>query len=243
MSKRKVAGQQELPPVSSSQDASLKPWIKVLVSLWLAIHVTAVFIAPFAFASNSGPAPSPFADAAYRLFRPYIGALYLDHGYFFFAPNPGPSHLVDYKVEFDDGRPPVTGRIPDLKTERPRLLYHRHFMISESLNNRFVPAEPPPEPSPPALTASAEQKVLYQASRRDFDRQLAAWRHGRKQYEAMRGSFEDHLKHTFGGQRVTLTRVEHLLPTADEVELAGRKLNAPDSYINLPETVSRGSNR
>jgi hypothetical protein len=242
MSKRRAAAEMESPGVVP-QEATLAPWMKWLLSAWLAVHVTAVFVAPFAFASNSGPAPSPFADAAYQLLRPYIGAMYLDHGYFFFAPNPGPSHLVDYKVEFDDGRPPVTGRFPDLKTERPRLLYHRHFMLAEALNNRFVPPEPPPEPSPPPLTATGGEKAVYQAARRNHERQVAMWRHARRQYEAMRKSFEEHLKDEYGGQRVTLTRVEHALPTPDEVELGGRKLNDPDTYRELPETINTGGER
>jgi hypothetical protein len=209
----------------------------------LAFHIAAVFVAPFAFASNSGPTPSPLADALFKVFRPYLGALFLDHGYFFFAPNPGPSHLVDYKVEFDDGRPPRAGRFPDLATERPRLLYHRHFMLSESLSNRFVPAERPPEPSPPPLTATPAEKALYQAARAEYDRQLVGRDHARKQYVAMRQSFEQHLKHQYGGSRVTLTRVEHTLPAADEVEFGGRQLNDPQSYLNMPETLPTRSGR
>ena len=192
---------------------------------------------------TAGPLPSPFADAAYRLLRPYIGALYLDHGYFFFAPNPGPSHLVDYKVEFDDGREPVTGRFPDLATERPRLLYHRHFMLAEALNNRFVPPEPPPEPSPPPLTASAAEKTLYQAARQ---KPRAAGRHVEARAAAIRGDAGVDRRAPEarnGGQRVTLTRVEHALPTPDEVELGGARLNDPDSYRNLPETTSGESRR
>src|SRR5438128_3704533 len=112
MSKRKAAAAPESgTPV---QGAPLQGWVKALLSVALAFHLAAVFVAPFAFASNSGPSPSPLADALFKVFRPYLGALFLDHGYFFFAPNPGPSHLVDYKVEFDDGRPPVTGRFPNL---------------------------------------------------------------------------------------------------------------------------------
>jgi hypothetical protein len=225
------------------QDASWGPWMKAIASALVAFHLLAVFVAPFAFASNSGPAPSPFADALYGWLRPYIAALYLDHGYFFFAPDPGPSHLVDYKVEFDDGRAPVTGRIPDLKTEQPRLRYHRHFMLSESLSNRYVPPDPPPEPSPPALTATTNEKILFAANRKLYDEDLVKWRHARKQYEAMRHSFEDHLKHKFGGQRVTLTRVEHALTSPDQVELTGRSLSSPESYTNLPETPPARANR
>lgn len=225
-----------MEPPAKGQDATPKLWIKLLVSAALAFHVAAVFVGPFAFACNSGPAPSPFASAVYGWFRPYLGALYLDHGYFFFAPNPGPSHLVDYKVEFADGRQPVTGRFPDLATERPRLLYHRHFMIAESLNNRFAPPTPPPEPSPPPLTASAGEKEVYRQVRANYDREVGLWRHVRGQYVAMQASLSDHLQHKYGGSRVTLTRVEHRLATPDEVQYAGRRLDAPDSYVNLPET-------
>ncbi len=240
MAKRSAAAEHPSRPWEQQQEATARPWVKALLSALIAFHITAVFVGPFAFASNW---ESPFAEAVSGAIRWYTGGMYLNHGYFFFAPDPGPSHLIDYQVEFDDGRPPVKGRFPDLKTERPRLLYHRHFMLAESLNNRFVPAEPPPEPSPPSLTATTEEKILAQASREQYDRQLAAWQHARKQYEAMRRSFEEHLKAKYGGDRVTLTRVEHRLPIADEVELVGRKLNAPDSYVNLPENPPRPSSR
>src|SRR5438132_13994609 len=84
-------------------------WVKAAISLLLALHLSAVFIAPFAAACNVRGSSSPLADVAYRALRPYIAALFLDHGYFFFAPNPGPNHLVEYKVEFADGRPPIEG--------------------------------------------------------------------------------------------------------------------------------------
>jgi hypothetical protein len=116
-------------------------------------------------------------------------------------------------------------------------------MLAEALNNRFVPPEPPPEPSPPPLTASVAEKTLYHAARKNHDRQVAMWKHARRQYEAMRGSIENHLKHEHGGQRVTLTRVEHALPTPDEVELGGARLNDPDSYRNLPETIGEENRR
>ena len=236
MSKRKGAAELESQPPIGTQGPALNVWIKGVLSVLIALHVTAVFLGPLAFACNVGRPGSPFVTAVYGVFRPYIGLMYLDHGYFFFAPDPGPSHLVDYKVEFDDGRAPVTGRFPDLKTERPRLLYHRHFMLAEALNNRFVPPEPPLEPSPPPLTATPGEKSAYQALRALYSRQLAEWTHARRQYEAMRKSFEEHLQDKYGGSRVTLTRVEHRLLTPEDVELAGRRLNDPATYVNLPET-------
>src|SRR6478752_178011 len=174
MSKRTSATEGESQPLDGPP-TPLAFWAKALISLLLAVHLTAVFMAPFAAACNVFGSSSPLADPIYKAMRPYITAMFLDHGYFFFAPNPGPNHLVDYKVEFADGRPPIEGRFPNLATERPRLLYHRHFMLSESLYNAFVPPQPPPEPSPPPLTASSAERAAYQLQRADHERAVAEW--------------------------------------------------------------------
>ena len=231
------------PAGKSPQAASLQPWMKSLLSALLLFHLTAVFWAPFAFASDTGGTSSPFAESVAAFFRPYITALHLDHGYFFFAPNPGPSHLVDYKVEFEDSRPPVHGRFPNLAKERPRLLYHRHFMLAEALNNNFIPAEAPPEPSPPALTASKEIKARFQLERAEYVRDLARWRLQRTRYERMKQSFEEHLKAEYGGSQVTLTRVEHANAQPWEVSQERKPLDSADSYRNLPEVLPRGVSR
>jgi hypothetical protein len=225
----------------SSTPLSLPPGVKAVISVLLAMHLAAVFIAPFAAACNVGGSSSPLADPVYKALHPYISALFLDHGYFFFAPNPGPSHLVDYKVEFDDGRPPVSGRFPNLATERPRLLYHRYFMLSEALTASYVPPEVPPEPSPPPLTASDEEQALYKLRRDEHKRLADDWKRRRQRYEAMQASIQRHLLSQYGGERVTLTRIEHRLPLPDEFQSLKQKLDAADSYITLPETITRAS--
>ena len=98
------------------------------VSVWLVIHLAAIVIAPAAVA----PA-SELARGACRLMQPYLGALYLDHGYHFFAPEPAESTLLAYVAEHEDGTV-VRGRIPDRGTH-PRLLYHRYFMLTEHMND------------------------------------------------------------------------------------------------------------
>jgi hypothetical protein len=223
-------------PTEAAPQPTWPTWKKALASALLAFHVLAVFIAPFAFACNAGGSSSPFADAIAGALRPYIVALYLDHGYFFFAPNPGPSRLVDYEVAFADGRPPVKGRFPNLATERPRLLYHRHFMLSEALSNRFAPPNPPPEPSPPPLTSPQSAQIGYHLAKADHARAMEIWQRQRGQYEAMRASIEKHLLAEYGGDSVKLTRIEHRLALPDEVQSADRALDAEDSYIELPES-------
>ena len=238
MSKRHAAAETRSDPNLVNADSQPATWIKAVISLLLIFHLTAVFIAPFAFACNSRGSTSPLADTVYRTLHPYIAVLFLDHGYFFFAPNPGPSHLVEYKLEFADGKPSLEGRFPDLATERPRLLYHRHFMLSEDLHNSFAPEEAPPEPSPPPLTAGATERAQYQLQRTAYERTLANWQRQRKRYEAMRASIEQHLIHEQGAKSVTLTRVEHRPPWPDEFDLLGHKLNAAESYTKLSETPS-----
>jgi hypothetical protein len=238
MSKRKAGAEGPLQPTSAPPKQPLPWWAKLLISFVLTLHLTAVFIAPFAFACNAGGSSSPLADAIYSGLHPYIAAIFLDHGYFFFAPNPGPSHLVDYKVEFADGRTPVEGRFPNLDTERPRLLYHRYFMLSEALHANYAPGEVPPEPSPPPLTAGAEERARYQLDRAQHRQGLVAWQRQRKRYEAMRSSIERHLLQLYGGERVTLTRLEHRPPLPDEFASLGRKLNAEQSYAKLPEAIA-----
>jgi hypothetical protein len=105
-----------------------RPWVRRLVSLWLVFHVAAIIIAPAAVQ----PA-SELTREVCRLFLPYLGALYLDHGYHFFAPEPAESTLLAYSAEREDGTI-VRGRIPD-RRNRPRLLYHRYFMLTEHMND------------------------------------------------------------------------------------------------------------
>ena len=105
------------------------------VSFWLVFHLAAVVIAPAAVQ----PA-SELALGTCRLFQPYLGALYLDHGYHFFAPEPAESTLLAYVAEREDGTV-VRGRIPD-RTTQPRLLYHRYFMLTEHMNDAPEDLEP-----------------------------------------------------------------------------------------------------
>lgn len=241
MTTRKAAAPSEGPRKAEPQDAlqqstepagSWSPWLKWVASALIAFHLTAVFVAPLAFASRGSPA----TDSTFAVLRPYIDALYLNHGYSFFAPDVGPSHLVRYKIEFADGREPFVGTFPNLATERPRLLYHRHFMLAEALENRFVPPEPPPEPALPA-NPSQEERIQHKVQQEYYARDLAQWQHARQQYKAMQQSLSEHLQHEYGGSQVTLTRVEHRLAVPDEIRHLRRPLDAPESYSDLPETT------
>lgn len=117
-----------------------EPWSRRrrwLVSVLLLWHLTAIVVGPAAVAPSSGLMASIF-----DWYRPYLNALYLNHGYHFFAPEPGPSHLIRYELAIADGTQ-IAGLFPHKSEHQPRLLYHRHFMLSEHLSQFAEPGTPP----------------------------------------------------------------------------------------------------
>ena len=106
--------------------------VRALISALLLVHLLAVFVGPWAMP----PQGSLLATTIARALQPYLQAVSLDNGYRFFAPEPGPSHLLRYQVELPDGKI-VDETFPDRNRQRPRLLYHRYFMMSEFLNSMF----------------------------------------------------------------------------------------------------------
>lgn len=106
-----------------------QPWLRRIVSVGLVLHLMALVIAPLAVAPTS-----PLWQRAWFAFRPYLEGMNLNHGNHFFAPDPGPSHLIHYELRFEDGHV-ERGIFPNAQQQQPRLRYHRHFMLSEFLNN------------------------------------------------------------------------------------------------------------
>lgn len=101
-------------------------WLKIIVSLLVAWHITAVFLAPLSIQ----PASPLVQKIAQNYMQWYLDALYLNHGYHFFAPEPGAGHLIRYQLTDDAGRV-SEGEFPSKKDNWPRLLYHRYFMLAE----------------------------------------------------------------------------------------------------------------
>lgn len=118
------------PSPRDSQAATPSPWpswATGVASLAIALHLAAVILAPLAVEPTSALFVQLRGGLAW-----YIDAAYLNHGYHFFAPEPGPSHLIAYELELADGQT-RQGVFPDRRQNRPRLFYHRHFMLSEKL--------------------------------------------------------------------------------------------------------------
>ncbi|MFM7108660.1 MAG: hypothetical protein ACKOZU_08700 [Planctomycetaceae bacterium] len=169
----------------SAQSDVRWPWpLKAVASVLIAIYLAAVIVPPLA-----GPPPATdLARAALAPLRPLVHALGLDHGYRFFAPNPGPGHSIRWTVTRADGTT-ASGSIPDAAADRPRLLYHRRFMVAEKLAARVPPPDAPAE--------------VRRAARVDWE-------------PLARGVARNLLRAT-GAASVRLELVEHYLPDPGEV--------------------------
>lgn len=219
-----------LPDISgtgNSLDASrtLSTWLKIVLSILVSVQLLAVFAEPFRFFTRSSQrAYSPDAAVVRDFLSPYIDFAYLHHGYFFFAPNPGPSHLISARI--GSAQPPLQSEeilIPDKKQQWPRLYYHRHFMLSEFLHNLFTPPEKPIE---------AERDI-------EIERQ---WKESRDLYLSAKNSIENHLRTTYGTDTVEIRRIEHLLPNDIQVFVEHWPLDDKRLYVELPERLPTDPN-
>lgn len=205
------------------------PWVQGVVSVVLALHLAAVFLGPMRFAAGPSPAVAPLT----RLFDPYINLLYLNHGYAFFAPNVGPNHLVRYELEFADGREPLVGEFPDRQEQWPRLLYHRHFMLAETLY-RLAPPPLPPAPRGPIDDSSAARRV-FERQNEAWQADFARWKTQHALYHRARTSVANHLRHDYQASEVRLVLREHR--PLDLIEFTEDRVGLRDkqTYIDLPE--------
>jgi hypothetical protein len=190
-----------------------------VVSSLVTVHLLAVLAEPFRFFTYGGSrGSSPAAEPVRVALGPYIEFAYLNHGYFFFAPEPGPSHLMQCDLTFDDGSISHI-RYPDKQAQWPRLLYHRHFMLAEFFNQLHAP------PVDPAL--------IEQASAAESEE----WKRDRARFEDVRNSMQAHLVHRYGATSATIQRVRHVLPGSDAVLKNKLPLSDPSLYIVLPDSI------
>jgi len=116
-----------LAPSLAASRSFWGPAVKGILSAAILFHLCAILVAP-----ASIPPSSELIRSSWRYARPYLQVLYLNHGFHFFAPDPGAATIVRYVAERPDGTE-RTGQVPNKETMWPRLLYHRHFMLTEQL--------------------------------------------------------------------------------------------------------------
>lgn len=97
---------------------------KLLIHSWLVFHLFCIIVAPSSVYPSSRLQQSGWEWGQY-----YLECLYLNHGWHFFAPDPGPSHLLTF--EWTDSSGQTSELTWPNRDIQPRLLYHRHLMLTE----------------------------------------------------------------------------------------------------------------
>lgn len=219
----------EIPMNEHRSTSAPKPWIqwdnprhRFVVSFLIVGHVLAVAIAPLSFQTRSGRGSSPSVELLGSPVAGYGEFLYLNRGYAFFAPDPGPSHLFQAAIIPADRdtnptsaaeKPPLAEPVfPDRNVHWPRLLYHRHFMLAEFLTEVYQPPGPP-------------------QGLQEIDADTAEnWRRSRSRYERVRQSFTQRLEAVHPDATVAIRRLEHLIPDFMDFGEADLELNDPSLY-------------
>jgi len=211
-----------------------------VVSLAITLYLAVVLLGPLANPMGSEELTIPLSRAA----SPAHQALYLGHGYRFFGPDPGPGHLLAYRVETTGGEI-VEGQFPDRSQHWPRLLYHRWFMLSETVYDHFA-FTPTPEAFQESLqemqkemdvarAEGAPREILEQLElnqwtmRRDYD--LSS-----RRFDVLVRGIAAYLMQKHDGQSIELFCLERLIPLPVDVR-AGSELDDP-RYLSAPQLVA-----
>lgn len=191
---------------------------RVVASVLIVFHLWAIVGRPIEFATQGPFGTSPSATLFRGPVRAYSQFAYLDHGYAFFAPDPGPSHLIAATVTAPDG-PPRERMYPDLADQWPRLLYHRHFMLAEFLNNIYHPPGEPPADIADNLLAARQ------------------WRLSRRRYDAVHDSIIACLQKQYPEATIAIRRLEHRQPGLPEFLNDGIGIDDPRLVTTLVDGI------
>lgn len=227
---KKSSSKIEAPPPAEEGAYAWSWQARAAASVLIALHVLAVFLSPCA-----GPPPaSDLERGAASWFDPYLQATYLNHGYRFFAPNPGPGQLVRVELEMPDGST-RSEQFPDPEVHAPRLHYHRYLILAAYLSDVSTASAP----GDPASDAERSQRI--EQLRRQGHLDEADWisadaageRKGREQAEARKQAILDawgaELLKSRAAKRVKFYAIEHEIPPPWEIR-AGMPLSEKALY-------------
>jgi hypothetical protein len=128
---------------------------RLVLSLLFTLHFAGICSA----ALGAAPSPVLVQQVWTRLFRPYLEFMYLNNAYHFYAPEPGPSTYIWFRVIYTTPEKKDYGtwfKIPDMD-EKGRirypmaLIYQRFLAMTEST----VPSDP----TPPGVFIAADGSI------------------------------------------------------------------------------------
>jgi hypothetical protein len=135
----------EKPPASPVTERRGPPfWGKLGVSLLVVVHFFAITTAVTSAGSTMFPAPDIVVWVKNWVTRPYLQFVFLTNPYRFYAPNPGPTPVLWFRLEYQDG----TARWLELPRRQDwpiRMPYQRHLcavMLFDQMAGSISPEEP-----------------------------------------------------------------------------------------------------
>jgi len=223
---------------SSPPDNTLFPALKPVVSCAILFYLAVLILGPLSNPVGSENLTRPIAKKVSPIHR----ALFLGHGYRFFAPDPGPSHLVEFEITKADGSI-VNGRFPnrdDAANSFPRLHYHRWFMLSETIwsEHSLTPNEADFQAQQKRLENLATEKQIAghheiaTRIRRDIAGQKEDYEKARKRIDDLVKAVAMNLLEMHDGEKIKLFVREREIPFPFEVQ-EGTKLG--DERFLKPE--------
>jgi hypothetical protein len=131
---------------------------KVVASLLILFHFAGIFVAGVNVAPQ-GMDQSPWLteQAWTRCYRYYLGYLYMTNAYHFYSPNPGPSTLIWFRIQYQDGSHRWVKR-PSKKDSLVPLDYTRGMVTADSTNLSAA------SPGPLLLARRIEERRLAGAA-------------------------------------------------------------------------------
>ncbi len=195
-------------------------WIRWVATALILVFLVIVVLGPLSNPIASRQLTAPLA----RWVSPIHRALFLGHGYRFFAPNPGPAHLVIYKITHADGTQ-TEGMFPDREAISPRLLYHRWFMLSETVYSEHAQTPSPREFERLNLRRLQQVRdlekggrmVLAQSLEQTRQREEEAYRRTLKRIDVLVRNIGRFLLERENGEEIELTVVTRTLPFPAEI--------------------------
>jgi hypothetical protein len=116
-------------------------WGKVVVSIVVLLHFFAILTAVTGAGSVNFPAPELALHVKDFYTRPYLHFTFLTNPYRFYAPNPGPTNLVWFRLTYADGSV-KWAETPRRKDWPIRMPYQRHLCVVMLFDQMAISASP-----------------------------------------------------------------------------------------------------